>query len=1180
MDRKGKTRTLFIPNNVIDAATQRLFVVSFFVLVQAYKLYDLVVLKAVVPVAGAYTNQQLGFVIKYFLLDGLFLWSLPVLNIPLLTFLPLTVLCQTMALLTLTLFLASSMALPFSGIFLSLWKLFFDREVTIAGDSVNPSDVYDYAAHFRGRHTVKFLPDSSARLNPFNDRFCFADEPVYVPIQFNASEVAFVQVQHTSFSNQVTLLNYTNAEILRWTRDTAHLQDQADEDSVFYLELPISEPGHYRLKQVLDPKQFGVKLYRHDLFVPECPSVRFSLVRWGTKCIHTDDDMAVAVSGVPPFTVQYSVSINGQTETFPPQIIPPEDLPPLDRSQMKDIAWGKLVRMEVPLGYHIVKPGKHAIVISRLVDGFGNSFDFNVRSRDPEIYYGFTAYDVPTVSLVDPLGLPILVGGEKKLLVDVAGGFRKGDAPYTAEMAYIHEDPALSYNFTQQFVNTNSLVVSKPGKYILRNVHTKYCGAFVGKAEVLVKLVPKPTVAIAAAPIIDRCVGTTGYTFDFNFTGSAPYEVDYLVNKLVHGEEVPVSFQTIRSPELHHIVEYQPKNAGDYIIYFSALRDKFYRKITPLDRELHTYKTYFTKKSRAVFGKTHYDVCHNRTAVVLVALEGSAPFALSYQITNPKGQVKSYAEKGITANTFEIQTPLLAQSGDYQVEITNAKDKSGCDVEFSGAARIRVKPAVPHLTFKKQEKIKIVEGSEVVVPLSAKSIQDLSYSLNGKINKLVDGAKGFTVRQNGMYKLLGYKQSDCPGTASGSITVEYYPKPDMRATNVTSMGPSQWLADSFCQHCERTFDVVLSGTAPFTVEYELIHPSGKTEHLVEVVTSNAFTFGMASAESGRYEYSFTGVYDFYYTKSAMRSVAPAFDPFSVSYTVNALPDAHLGTKTYRFQTCQGNIGSPELLNPVPLTVQGAAPFDVTLKITHNTGNSEERVLQVSSLEHSMYDVYNGLDMGSHVVTIVQVVDGNGCVSTGFSEFNNVVITITEVPKIERVTSREHYCVGDHVSYEFFGVSPFAIYYTFDSVPQRAEVSKSFTRLASKPGELAVMAISDSSSACLVNFTKPELREQFESLKLYVHPLPSVIVSQGEYVVEDIYEGDQAEVLFTFEGTPPFTLTYTRTVEADRKHRKPRIFETETINDIWEYEHIILTSLQGTYEAIEVADAFCVARNHK
>ena len=152
--------------------------------------------------------------------------------------------------------------------------------------------------------------------------------------------------------------------------------------------------------------------------------------------------------------------------------------------------------------------------------------------------------------------------------------------------------------------------------------------------------------------------------------------------------------------------------------------------------------------------------------------------------------------------------------------------------------------------------------------------------------------------------------------------------------------------------------------------------------------------------------------------------------------------------------------------------------------------------------------------------------------------------------------------------------PYTVYYNFNEKLQKAEVPFLFLRLASKPGFLTIDAVQDSSaSSCLVNFTA--LGSPREDLKLQVHDLPSVEVNKGDYIVEDLHEGEQTELIFRFFGVPPFTVTYVRTTELNDKKLKKKaearkIIETHTIDNIMEYEYTVLASLEAvSYTHLDV-----------
>ena len=142
--------------------------------------------------------------------------------------------------------------------------------------------------------------------------------------------------------------------------------------------------------------------------------------------------------------------------------------------------------------------------------------------------------------------------------------------------------------------------------------------------------------------------------------------------------------------------------------------------------------------------------------------------------------------------------------------------------------------------------------------------------------------------------------------------------------------------------------------------------------------------------------------------------------------------------------------------------------------------------------------------------------------------------------------------------------------------RRVELYSRFERLASRPGILNIHGLKDSGiNSCAVNYTFDTTK--LDELRLEVHEIPTVEVNKGDYLIEDLHEGDQTELIFTFLGEPPFQLTYIRTIDI-RKGKKTfrKLVEKETIKDIWQHELVVMASLEGTYEAIEIQDKYCRA----
>ena len=99
----------------------------------------------------------------------------------------------------------------------------------------------------------------------------------------------------------------------------------------------------------------------------------------------------------------------------------------------------------------------------------------------------------------------------------------------------------------------------------------------------------------------------------------------------------------------------------------------------------------------------------------------------------------------------------------------------------------------------------------------------------------------------------------------------------------------------------------------------------------------------------------------------------------------------------------------------------------------------------------------------------------------------------------------------------------------------------------------------------------------------VYPLPSAQVGHGKRVLQDIHEGelhclhfhgqrpvtlkyipgDQAEIVFTLSGEPPFTFTYQRSeLQTKKSNKLPKILETHTVTGVTTKEYSIFSSLEG------------------
>jgi nucleoporin POM152 len=137
----------------------------------------------------------------------------------------------------------------------------------------------------------------------------------------------------------------------------------------------------------------------------------------------------------------------------------------------------------------------------------------------------------------------------------------------------------------------------------------------------------------------------------------------------------------------------------------------------------------------------------------------------------------------------------------------------------------------------------------------------------------------------------------------------------------------------------------------------------------------------------------------------------------------------------------------------------------------------------------------------------------------------------------------------------------------------------FSLLQKQPGEFTITSIAHQQKLCKAAVT---------DLRFSVHPLPSAQVGHGKRIYQDIHEGmhqlvikryqsfksrnlgDQAEIVFTLIGEPPFTFTYQRSEPSTKKGGKPgKVLETHTVSRVATNEYSVYSALEGLKAPLRV-----------
>lgn len=1264
-----------IPENIVDAASQRIFIVSIFVVIQCWKIFDILLVKADAyalasasnvdnPLEVSFTSlNNFTFVIKYVVIDGLFLWSLPMLNVPLLSFGPFMTLILTVLVNIFTFLLASDTALPvLSGVVVPIWNTMFKhKELTIVGDSVTPQSVIDMSSHFKGKYTIQFLPASSVTLNPFsyggmclesNLETSLFPSSVKVPIEFNTtSDIVELQLQHIAPSNSVTLLNYSSHDISNLLkRDLSHLRKLpgfVDDERVFYMELDIDRPGKYRIHKVTDSNGMNIRPYKSDFTIGHCPSAKFvypgiELAYEESKCISKGSFILpdwlmplLTTFGILPLDIEIVTQLSGKTVNKFKVTIDGDQGHGLNWLLSQQITRNSLEQqlLRDPSIFKVSEAGKFKFHISSVTDRLGIKREYNPASRDKDIDFSIDLKESASLKLVDRHPDNALLSGLTKTIYLETE--QRLQLPLTV-ILQVESNlvPSTKTNLTYVFNDADDfyrgIKINQPGKYSIVSGEDVFCPCNYDRNVLVPITTPNPpTVSIIGEAIADKCVGTVGYEFDVKFTGKAPFELLYEVFKNLSGILKPILSErglrqhSKRSLDNNLRFQYKPRQEGNYVLVFKTIKDvNYYREPVKIVESENTFSTYFHQKSRYTFFKdshqTHQDinVCKGGAFVAPIHFEGNFPFLFKYEIVDihSKRAVVSKKMEDYFQDSFIISSPNLDKGGNFEVVIKDAVDGLGCPVSPLRRESITVKARtdVPHAQFEKAKSYTIVEGDSLEIPISVKS--SVGSSSNDKIkfayskdetsdqsDSLLIGSNTLQVFKTGTYWLKSYENQGCEGTVDSgkSVKVSYYPKPDMKIVPKSNdvsepVSDSEIKLKSVCQGSQKSIKLDLQGRAPFMVTYSIRYPHGTTKSSSMVVDTNEIEIPLTLKRKGIYEHIFTGVYDSRYTQDKLRRLNHNFDFPSVSYEVLGSPNLQV-QKTH-LQFCENQLLDSKDFSPsIPLTLEGKYPFKVQGSIRKVNSDLVEK-FEISSVSGPLINladitlsksIASFFSVGDYLVVFENITDANLCRHTQLSSQNTARISVSRVPSIQKQSIKQHYCVGDHISYNMSGVSPFTIFYKFNGQLRKAEQGHEFSRLASKPGELAIVALKDSSaSLCLVNYTTNQL--EYDELKLQVRDLPSVEISHGDSIIKNLQEGDQTEITFHFTGVPPFQVTYVRTLGGDEGLRKKRrsstthskttrrIVDKKTIKDIWDYEYSEIVGLEGTYEAIMVADAYCKA----
>ncbi|KAK9460066.1 uncharacterized protein V1516DRAFT_678824 [Lipomyces oligophaga] len=1030
-----------IPEDYIDVGSQRLYMISLFVLIQTYKFYELIQLHA-----KNSTDAELGFAFKYLLIEGLYLWIVPVFRIPWLTFSPTVTIAQIIISSMITVFLSTTSAISLTAIFGTIWRSIYDRELSLSEGRVRAKDIVHGSDHISGRYVINILPESTAKLNPLGQIFCMndRDESVYIPLRLNATDPKLVQVHHFSFedASQKTL-SFSKRHLKKWTDST--LDQDLGHGKITHFQIPVRSPGLYRLSKVVDSSNLDVRLYAVDVLVSNCPkaqilpslsdrsSTKSKKVYSVDKCIGMVDTPTLVVSGVPPLRVKYSRSTKDRDSIFSVQSIQPDQFssPLLSGAPTKNgriwttgetLNWGLPQTVEIGLDTALGTIGRWTYMIDEVEDGLGNVVNYSkiYERQDREessiltsmgLSYGLLVHPRPAIrfSSCSPEN-PFNLARNRTVNIPLQLTGSLDEGPYEVSLSHSRSDSTLPADTLslKMHKGLERLQVTEAGIYTIDRIHGKYCeGDVLESANCLVYTPAEPTLGVKFEDIEDKCAGSIGVMVDLTLTGTPPFELQYqTITNLGH-----VRTEKIRIEQTRHQLQFRPESAGHYIYEFFSLSDSLYRNI-PLDRsQFRTEQTVKVLANAAFARKSERSKCCRGDSVELaVDFHGSAPFSLSYAIVHGSKR-QEFMIENITESQYQFITPPLTSGGSYTAVLLSVEDGNGCKRALSQKdAVIEVRRSRPTAQFGQidgQRKVKILKGETIALPLRLNGDAPFNIiyrrvdnqgvgSSNMSVTRNRPNGDSIMVSEEGRYEILSVYDAYCPGTVPEKHSVSMFEvdwldrprlelaeSPVLRSVEEDGEQKSKMkIRNDVCEGDEDSLEVELYGSAPFSVMYEREFRGSTGNPKVSSFDLQAGThranIHMETGQSGEYTYRFKSMWDSVYDQVKVPN--DMFVPIVVRQTVHPRPEAVFVNAGTVYRSC-GKINSDSELEPIMVKLVGVAPWALTLNVKHETTGQSE-LIGFSNIKDSLYDVrkiYRSLGLGTHIVTIEEVSDGRHCI---------------------------------------------------------------------------------------------------------------------------------------------------------------------------------------------------------
>lgn len=880
--------------------------------------------------------------------------------------------------------------------------------------------------------------------------------------------------------------------------------------------------------------------------------------------------------------------------------------------------WANARDVKLPVTIEFPTPGRYHYELDQVKDACGNAFrvDSSLPAwhREIEVHSRRQAF---LANLDSNLPINLLQGGPKKEIYIEVDRHQPEEGPFVVQVKYQGVEEDWQRNITISGQRTG-LAIDKPGSYSLEGVQGHYCAGDVGSPWLCTaQEIPPPTSIIEVDPIQDQCAGPVGVKAMAILSGSPPFRLTYSIQP--KGKTASTHVRSI--DRTREELEFRPTADGEITYTFLSLSDANYKDIKldgpTFTQILHPIAKAFFSGSQGIKGPAVvlYS-CEGNTSTANIQLEGVGPFDLSYAVRTSGGELAYTKQvKGINSDVFplkvEVPSQIADKGGRLTVTLTSIKDAKGCERPLTTSdLSIDVKRSKPTISFVETRETFLLDGGEVRLPvrLSGEGPWNVRYRREADVGRVIEAKfhkseASLVVDKPGNYILEEVSDQHCPGhvvATKKSHLVTIRPRPNATfetdsSSQVDKSGMTM-TRKPVCMGSPDSVNVRLNGHFPIAISYQHRLPS--RDVLKEKFTSaqNVTSIELFTGVAGQHTYELTSVGDAIYSDSPLASK----DLLSkIIQDVLPLPDASFSSRDQASSKnglkpnslCVGDslTRQSNALSNVVLTLTGKAPFTIDVDIKDSRGDVKKSITRSGITTHQVEldipsDEFVFDKTGMWSVAVTGIKDGNGCqraieANTGaslgeerngkqFAKSTSVSVQVVETANISALDLQTDHCVGETIEYVLLGSPPWTVVYDFEGSKLQAAVRTStFARVAERPGKLQVKQIAHQQNKCSNNV------ENQSGMTKIIHALPSVHVREGKHYIEDLREGNQAEIVFKLKGEPPFSFSIQRTQAIDRFQR-PIVLESHKVTGITNMEYRLFTSEEGTWSVTWLRDRYC------